>query len=151
MLLVRSGEHRFAIQVDGLMGNRQIVVKSVGAQLSTVRWFTGGTILADGQIALILDMNSLIRSGQRLSDAALAAREPESPGITVMVVDDSITVRKVTSRLLERHNMHVITAKDGVDAVTQLQETGPTSCCWTSRCRAWMATSWRGTCAARLN
>ena len=127
MLLVRSGEHRFAIQVDGLMGNRQIVVKSVGAQLSTVRWFTGGTILADGQIALILDMNSLIRADHtsRLFDSALTAREPESPGITVMVVDDSITVRKVTSRLLERHNMHVITAKDGVDAVTQLQESRP--------------------------
>jgi chemosensory pili system protein ChpA (sensor histidine kinase/response regulator) len=127
MLLVRSGEHRYAIQVDSLMGNRQIVVKSVGAQLSTVRWFTGGTILADGQIALILDVNSLIRADNtaRLADATFAAREPELPGITVMVVDDSITVRKVTSRLLERHNMQVITAKDGVDAVTLLQESSP--------------------------
>jgi chemosensory pili system protein ChpA (sensor histidine kinase/response regulator) len=124
MLLVRSGEHRVAIQVDGLLGNRQIVVKSVGAQLSTVRWFTGGTILADGQIALILDVNSLVRmdSAQQLAPAEPAA---EAKGVTVMVVDDSITVRKVTSRLLERHNMQVITAKDGVDAVTLLQEHRP--------------------------
>jgi chemosensory pili system protein ChpA (sensor histidine kinase/response regulator) len=126
MLLVRSGEHRVAIQVDGLLGNRQIVVKSVGAQLSTVRWFTGGTILADGQIALILDVNALVRmdnSQQPAMEAAEAA--PAAKGVSVMVVDDSITVRKVTSRLLERHNMQVVTAKDGVDAVTQLQEYHP--------------------------
>ena len=123
LMLVRSGEHRVAIQVDALLGNRQIVVKSIGAQLSGVRWFTGGTILADGQIALILDTNSLVRidsTHQVEYDEATA--EPVSKGVSVMVVDDSITVRKVTSRLLERHNMHVITAKDGVDAVTQLQE-----------------------------
>ena len=128
LLLVRSGEHRVAIQVDSLMGNRQIVVKSVGAQLSTVRWFTGGTILADGQIALILDMNSLVRADsthQMLDDMATQVAEPEAEGVSVMVVDDSITVRKVTSRLLERHNMQVITAKDGVDAVSLLQEHRP--------------------------
>ena len=126
MLLVRSGEHRVAIQVDGMLGNRQIVVKSIGAQLSTVRWFTGGTILADGQIALILDVNSLVRMDSSHQPAApLESAAPLSKGVTVMVVDDSITVRKVTSRLLERHNMHVMTAKDGVDAVTQLQEQRP--------------------------
>jgi len=126
LLLVRSGEHRVAIQVDGLLGNRQIVVKSIGAQLSTVRWFTGGTILADGQIALILDVNSLVRmdSAQPLAAESMAAG-PVTKGVSVMVVDDSITVRKVTSRLLERHNMQVVTAKDGVDAVTQMQEHHP--------------------------
>jgi chemosensory pili system protein ChpA (sensor histidine kinase/response regulator) len=126
LLLVRSGEHRVAIQVDGLLGNRQIVVKSIGAQLSTVRWFTGGTILADGQIALILDTNSLVRiDSTQQPTAKLESVAPMSKGVSVMVVDDSITVRKVTSRLLERHNMHVVTAKDGVDAVTLLQEQRP--------------------------
>jgi chemosensory pili system protein ChpA (sensor histidine kinase/response regulator) len=128
VLLVRSGEHRVAVHVDGLLGNRQIVVKSLGAQLSTVRWFTGGTILADGRVALILDMTALARLDvvQHVApEAAEPVEEQEAPGVTVMVVDDSITVRKVTSRLLERHNMHVITAKDGVDAVTMLQEHRP--------------------------
>ena len=126
LLLVRSGEHRVAIHVDGLLGNRQIVVKSVGAQLSKVQWFTGGTILADGQIALILDVNSLVRRDiSQLAKAMTSVEEPAAKGVTVMVVDDSITVRKVTSRLLERHNMQVVTAKDGVDAVTQLQEYRP--------------------------
>ncbi|WP_456406950.1 Hpt domain-containing protein [Thiolapillus sp.] len=124
LLLVRSGEQRMAIQLDQLLGNYQVVVKSIGAQLSGVRWFTGGTILADGKIALLLDVNALIRSDV-VAQAPIVEQEEEISGITVMVVDDSITVRKVTSRLLERHNMQVITARDGVDAITVLQETKP--------------------------
>ena len=127
LLLVRAGEHHLAIQVDRLLGNRQIVVKSVGTQLASVRWFTGGTILADGSIALILDTGALVR----MDSAQQAPPEPELQpaaerrGVKVMVVDDSVTVRKVTSRLLQRHNMEVITARDGVDAVTLLQEERP--------------------------
>ncbi len=132
LLLVRAGDHHVAMQVDGLLGNRQIVVKSVGVQVSTVRWISGGTILGDGRVALILDVTALVRSDV----AQTAAPQPEvarvemteaEPGVgrTVMVVDDSITVRKVTGRLLERHGMNVITAKDGVDAVAMLQEQRP--------------------------
>ncbi len=126
LLLVRAGEQRMAVQLDRLIGNQQVVVKSIGAQLAGVRWFTGGTILADGKIALLLDMNAVIRSAA-MSQALPAApvSEEEVRGITVMVVDDSITVRKVTSRLLERHNMQVLTARDGVDAITLLQDRKP--------------------------
>ncbi|MCP4289553.1 MAG: response regulator [Gammaproteobacteria bacterium] len=128
LLLVRAGEHRVALQVDGLIGNRQIVVKSVGPQISSVRWISGGTILGDGRVALILDVTALVRM-----DAAhtIPAQLELSPAIqapaqnVVMVVDDSITVRKVTGRVLERNGMKVITAKDGVDAVAQLQEQLP--------------------------
>lgn len=124
LLLVRSGEQRMAIQLDHLLGNYQVVVKSIGAQLSGVRWFTGGTILADGKIALLLDVNALVRSDV-VTQASIVEQEEETAGITVMVVDDSITVRKVTSRLLMRHNMRVLTARDGVDAITVLQEAKP--------------------------
>jgi len=124
LLLVRSGEQRMAIQLDQLLGNYQVVVKSIGAQLSGVRWFTGGTILADGKIALLLDVNALVRTDV-VAHAPILEQEEEVKGITVMVVDDSITVRKVTSRLLERHNMQVLTAKDGVDAITVLQDARP--------------------------
>ncbi len=128
MLLVRSGEHRVALQVDDLMGNRQIVVKSVGPQLSSVRWITGGTILGDGRVALILDVNALVRTVvvQPLANTKEPRQETAlSTMPTIMVVDDSITVRKVTARLLERHNMNVVTAKDGIDAVEQLQDQIP--------------------------
>jgi len=124
VLLVRSGEIRLAIHVDQLIGNRQVVVKSVGAQLSTVRWITGGTILGDGKVALIIDINALVRSDV-LHHIDEVDEVEDTSGMTIMVVDDSITVRKVTSRLLARHNMEVITAKDGVDALEQLQERIP--------------------------
>ncbi|BAO45492.1 hybrid sensor histidine kinase/response regulator [Thiolapillus brandeum] len=124
LLLVRSGEQRMAIQLDQLLGNYQVVVKSIGAQLSGVRWFTGGTILADGKIALLLDVNALVRTDV-VAHVPIQEHQEEVKGITVMVVDDSITVRKVTSRLLERHNMQVLTAKDGVDAITVLQDAKP--------------------------
>ena len=128
VLLVRAGESRMALQVDHLIGNRQVVVKSIGAQLSTVRWITGGTILGDGQVALIIDVNALVRTDKaRQGQQAIVAHDEieEEQGITVMVVDDSITVRKVTSRLLARHNMEVLTAKDGVDALDVLQDRVP--------------------------
>ncbi len=128
MLLVRSGEHRVALQVDDLIGNRQIVVKSVGPQLSSVRWITGGTILGDGRVALILDVNALVRTVvvQPLVRAEAPQTESgRSTAPTIMVVDDSITVRKVTTRLLERHEMNVVTAKDGVDAIEKLQDQIP--------------------------
>ncbi|MCB1876939.1 MAG: Hpt domain-containing protein [Chromatiales bacterium] len=133
VLLVRAGEHRHALQVDGLLGAREIVVKSVGPQLSTIRWISGGTILADGQVALILDVTSLVRVVAKREmgmhpEALVAARpriEEVQRQLTVMVVDDSLTVRKVTGRLLERNDYRVVAAKDGVDAVALLQDELP--------------------------
>jgi chemosensory pili system protein ChpA (sensor histidine kinase/response regulator) len=107
-------------------------VKPVGPQISSVQSISGATILADGRVALILDVASLVymdvaRPALQAAEAKVAevASAAASRPVTVMVVDDSITVRKVTTRLLERNNMHVITAKDGVDAVAVLQEQIP--------------------------
>ncbi|MCB1864292.1 MAG: Hpt domain-containing protein [Chromatiales bacterium] len=142
MLLVRAGETRLALQVDQLLGSTEVVVKSVGPQLSTVPWVSGGTILPDGRVALILDIGALLRMSQRIAAETAPARaaaeveslaqtivvEEEAPVVQaplVMVVDDSITVRKVTGRLLERHGLRVATATDGVDAFDQLQHSVP--------------------------
>ncbi len=131
VVLVQTGDHRLAIQVDGLMGSREIVVKSVGPQISAVPGIFGATILADGRVVLILDVSSLARLGAATPEAEeliAAARAEElalSDEPTIMVVDDSITMRKVATRLLERNHMRVVTAKDGVDAVAKLQETLP--------------------------
>jgi chemosensory pili system protein ChpA (sensor histidine kinase/response regulator) len=123
VILARSGDHHTAFQVDSLLGSREIVVKSVGPQLSIVRGISGATILGDGRVVLILDMAAVIRMRTIAhEEEAAVAMEPEEKVITAMVVDDSITVRKVTTRLLERNGMHVVTAKDGVDAVAQLQD-----------------------------
>ncbi|MDT8383593.1 MAG: Hpt domain-containing protein [Gammaproteobacteria bacterium] len=133
LMLIRSADHRVALHVDNLLGRQEIVIKSVGPQLSTVNVLSGATILPDGQVALILDVGNLVRSAlaQRHGKASpllptideSAAAENKMP--TVMIVDDSITVRKVTERLLKRYEYNIITAKDGVDALTVMIEQIP--------------------------
>jgi chemosensory pili system protein ChpA (sensor histidine kinase/response regulator) len=128
VLLARTGERYVAFQVENLMGSREIVVKSVGPQISSVRGITGATILGDGRVVMILDIAALLRAGASSTMAQVGEmlHQPRrTQGLTVMVVDDSITVRKVTARLLERNEMNVIAAKDGVDAVSKLQERIP--------------------------
>ena len=134
VLLARAGDQSVALHVDELIGRREIVVKPVGAQLATVRGISGATILGDGRVVLILEMNSLvlgdavfhISEGEAAEEASqLIAKIEEEREKIVMVVDDSITIRKVTERMLSRHNMKVVTAKDGIDAVAQLQEIKP--------------------------
>lgn len=131
LLLMRSGQRRVAIHVDAMLGRREIVVKPVGPQITAVPGLSGATILADGRVALILDVAGLIRSDGMATDtrirparSTLPFNKPEDE-ITIMVVDDSITIRKVTARILGRHRLKVITAKDGLDAVQQLQDITP--------------------------
>jgi chemosensory pili system protein ChpA (sensor histidine kinase/response regulator) len=126
ILLVRSGEHRAAIQVDRLIGSREIVVKPIGPQFSSLRGVSGATIMGDGSVVLIIDPAILVRLSatedtQLATDTFVEEVVEEETPPTVMIVDDSITVRKVTTRFLERNEMGVLTAKDGVDALQQLQ------------------------------
>ncbi|PZN33432.1 MAG: hypothetical protein DIU71_05130 [Proteobacteria bacterium] len=124
VVLIRAGEHSTALVTDELVGSREMVVKSVGPQIAGIRGIAGATILGDGRIVIILDMGALVRSEWRTR--SLVAQGPEEDQRTfALVVDDSITVRRVTQRLLERHGMRVMTAKDGVDALSILQEHQP--------------------------
>ena len=138
VMLVRGGDDSIALQVDSLIGSREVVVKGVGPQLSSVSGISGATILGDGSVVIILDLLALIRAeraGHAITEtqadvidnkkAETVVTAPSRTTPLVMVVDDSVTVRKVSTRLLERHGMDVITAKDGVDAMTQLHETKP--------------------------
>ncbi len=123
LILIRAGEHSTAIVTDELVGSREMVVKSVGPQIATIRGIAGATILGDGRIVIILDMGTLVRSDWRGGKVPLEQQGPKQDTRTfALVVDDSITVRRVTQRLLERNGMRVMTAKDGVDALSILQE-----------------------------
>ena len=125
VVLIRAGEHSTALVTDELVGSREIVVKSLGPQISGIRGVAGATILGDGRIVVILDMGSLVRSEWRARPTDTAVLEQRDRRTFALVVDDSITVRRVTQRLLERNGMRVLTAKDGVDAVSLLQENLP--------------------------
>jgi chemosensory pili system protein ChpA (sensor histidine kinase/response regulator) len=124
VVLVRSGDRAVAVHVDAVQGSREIVVKSLGPQFAGVGGISGATILGDGNVVVILDLHALIRS-QTASLVTMPAEPKEQRPISVMVVDDSVTVRKVTSRLLERQGMDVMLAKDGVEAIALLQERRP--------------------------
>ncbi|TAM94887.1 MAG: hybrid sensor histidine kinase/response regulator, partial [Rhodanobacteraceae bacterium] len=142
LLMVHAGDLRAAIRIDSVIGSREIVVKPVGPQISNVPGMFGATILGDGSVMLILDPAPLVRHFTAKQAAAVVVAEPgetvegpEAPVVAarmesegprvVMVVDDSITMRKVTTRVLEREQLDVVTAKDGVDALEKLQEHVP--------------------------
>jgi chemosensory pili system protein ChpA (sensor histidine kinase/response regulator) len=127
ILLLRSGVQRIALHVTELMGNHEIVVKKIGPQLSRVPGVGGATVLADGRIALIVNPVHLAQRARMAPPAGAPAEpavaKPAAP--LIMVVDDSLTVRKIASRLLEREGYQVLTAKDGVDALEQIKDTLP--------------------------
>jgi chemosensory pili system protein ChpA (sensor histidine kinase/response regulator) len=125
VILVRAGEHSTALVTDELVGSREIVVKSVGPQIAAIRGISGATILGDGRIVVILDVGALVRSEWRARPTDAVARPTRDDRIFALVVDDSITVRRVTQRLLERNGMRVMTAKDGVEALALMQEHVP--------------------------
>ena len=174
VILAKSGQQRAAVQVDQIIGNREIVVKSIGPQLARLIGVAGATVTGSGQIILIInpvqlhfretatvsietvqrvenkfsadkqaprgvDAGAALVSledvkrpslGEAIAAAAPAGNAPVAPLLMrtvplVMVVDDSLTVRKITSRMLAREGFEVATAKDGVDGLQQLQDIEP--------------------------
>jgi chemosensory pili system protein ChpA (sensor histidine kinase/response regulator) len=127
LLLVRSGDLRAAVAVDQVVGSREIVVKSGGPQLLSIPGIFGATIMGDGRVVVILDVVPLVRrfaAAPRETAPVVSAVEQRGVPL-VMVVDDSVTMRKVTGRVLERHSFEVATAKDGLDALERMADFVP--------------------------
>ncbi len=127
VILARSGDTAVALQVDRVIGSREVVVKTLGRQFSEVAGISGATVLGDGSVVIILDVMALVRNADQMQREPRLVDELEAqPHVrSVLIVDDSVTVRKVTSRLMERQGWEVVTAKDGLDAIGQLQEIYP--------------------------
>jgi len=151
LLIMKSGTDRVAIHVDDIVGNREVVVKNIGPQLSRMIGIAGATVLGSGEIVLIINpvplAHRLEHEHARLPQVGIDAvnvgavadlhQQQQQAAVntepvqglrtqhTVMVVDDSLTVRRVTQRLLTREGYQVILAKDGIDALEQLQSVTP--------------------------
>ncbi|GAB3539530.1 hypothetical protein GCM10027343_07130 [Noviherbaspirillum agri] len=152
LLILKSGTDRVAVHIDEIIGNREVVVKNIGPQLARLIGIAGATVLGSGDIVLILNPVPLaqraahenIRAPRMTQSdapssmgavAEMAAHQPSTPSSEpvqglrtqniVMVVDDSLTVRRVTQRLLVREGYQVVLAKDGVDALEHLQSITP--------------------------
>jgi chemosensory pili system protein ChpA (sensor histidine kinase/response regulator) len=137
VVVIRSASQRVAVHVDEVIGNQEVVVKNVGPQLSRLPGLAGVTLLPSGAVALIYNpvaLASLYGEGAREQGRASMspAVDEVRPAVVaptrlpmVMVVDDSLTVRRVTQRLLVREGYRVVTAKDGLEALERLAQERP--------------------------
>jgi chemosensory pili system protein ChpA (sensor histidine kinase/response regulator) len=128
LILVRTADGNFAIRVDALRGSRDLVIKSLGPQFGKLLGIAGATIMGDGSVINILDLPPLLRAwqqGLRFAGNTQLAEDAQAQRAHILIVDDSITVRKITSRLLARHHYKVETAKDGVEGLEKLAQTIP--------------------------
>jgi chemosensory pili system protein ChpA (sensor histidine kinase/response regulator) len=142
VVVVRSAQQRVALHVDEVLGNQEVVVKNLGPQLSRLPGLAGMTLLASGAVALIYNPVALATLyGDAARAATVAALQGSRSGMPVvptlmvepqvaaaplvLVVDDSLTVRRVTQRLLVREGYRVVLAKDGMEALEKLAEERP--------------------------
>ena len=135
VVIIRSAAQRVAVHVEEVVGNQEVVVKNIGPQLARLPGLVGVTLLPSGTVALIYNpvalasvyaesARALMRSGAAAADAQAPAAAPARTPM-VMVVDDSLTVRRVTQRLLVREGWRVVLAKDGLEALERLAEERP--------------------------
>ena len=117
-----TGEQRIAFLVDEVVGEQEILVKSLGRQLRRVRNIAGATVLGSGQVVPILSLPDLMKSARRTTVAT--ARAPVRGAVearkTILVAEDSITSRVLLKGILESAGYAVVTAVDGIDAYTRL-------------------------------
>ncbi|MEI2769107.1 MAG: Hpt domain-containing protein [Nitrosomonas sp.] len=133
VLFLHSGTQYLAIHVDELLDNTEVVIKNLGSQLTQAPGIEGATITGNGEVILIMnpvklmprsDVQKILNTPTKLSLGSNQHKKPKTTP-TIMVVDDSLTVRKVTCRLLEREGCDVLIAKNGAEAIKILQDTIP--------------------------
>jgi len=125
-LVVETGGRRGTLVIDTLVGQKEIVIKSLGSHLRYVKGVSGATILGDGSVIPILNIDELLWSQTKKlkethTDKELILEKP----LNIMVVDDSVSIRQVVSRLMKDQGWKVLTAKDGLDALDRLGESRP--------------------------
>jgi chemosensory pili system protein ChpA (sensor histidine kinase/response regulator) len=125
-LVMESGEKRYALVIDSLVGQKEIVIKSLGTHLRYVKGISGATIMGDGKVVPILNIDEFIGSQTATTQDVVEGESLiiERP-LEIMVVDDSVSIRQVVSRLMEDQGWKVKTAKDGIDALEKLRERQP--------------------------
>jgi chemosensory pili system protein ChpA (sensor histidine kinase/response regulator) len=122
------GERQLYVQVERMLAIEDVVIRPLSKPLSLVQGFGGTAYLGEGRIGLLLQPFALLGKKEKNAGRIMKTTDrtkKEERRITAMVVDDSLTVRKVTGDLLKRNGFAVLLAKDGLDAIEQLQTETP--------------------------
>ncbi|MGH7279312.1 MAG: hybrid sensor histidine kinase/response regulator, partial [Candidatus Rokuibacteriota bacterium] len=125
VVALRAGGRACAVAVDELVGKEEIVIKSLNGFLEGVGPYAGATIAGDGRVLLLLDPSRLLEPaepGPGSAGPAMAAAVAPAHGRRVLLVDDSVSVRKFMGRMLEKAGFEVVTANDGADALDRLAD-----------------------------
>jgi two-component system chemotaxis sensor kinase CheA len=126
VVILNTSKQRIAFRVDEILNEQEVLVKSLGKQLSRVRNIAGATVLGSGEVVPILNTSDLMKSAVKSAVAApthaIAAKEVESERKSILVAEDSITSRTLLKNILASSGYHVKTAVDGADAFTALKE-----------------------------
>ncbi len=128
VVFVRVGGTGAAVRVDTVHGNLEIVVKNTGPLLSHIAGISGATVLASGEIILIINPITLAQRAMPLPLPLPPTQAPEvksSEAIEILIVDDSLTVRRATERLLNREGFVAHSARDGIEALEMLRKKVP--------------------------
>ncbi len=125
-LVVDTGGRRGALVIDSLAGQKEIVIKNLGSHLRYVKGISGATIMGDGSVIPILNLDELLWSRDTIMETGRTDGDlrPQKE-LSMMVVDDSVSIRQVVSRLLESQGWKVMSAKDGLEAFDRLRDSRP--------------------------
>lgn len=122
--VLRQLDQYLAVELDAVIGHREVVVKNLGPQLAKVPGIAGATVLGDGSMTLIINplpLPDFVASHAGIAANVHKAEVSAHQAPRILVVDDSLTVRRASQRLLERHGYAVALARDGLDALEQLR------------------------------
>jgi chemosensory pili system protein ChpA (sensor histidine kinase/response regulator) len=121
VIILRGVHGQLALEVQAILGNGEVVVRNIGPQVSTVKGIVGASVMPDGSIALIINPLLFLVSDPHKKNKKTTSVTAATPIFKVLVVDDSLTVRRISQRLLERAGYSVLLARDGLHAIEILQ------------------------------
>jgi chemosensory pili system protein ChpA (sensor histidine kinase/response regulator) len=127
-LVVETGGRRGVVVVDAVIGQRNVVFKSLGSHLQNIPCIAGATILGDGSLVPILQTEDLfgrVETAVQLSEAHTTVRNDEEKALEILIADDSISIRKVLSNFITAQGWHPTAAHDGVDAMEKIRDSKP--------------------------
>jgi chemosensory pili system protein ChpA (sensor histidine kinase/response regulator) len=135
VLIVETGAWQGAVAIDRIYRQREIVIKDLGSHLRQVKGITGATVMGDGKVVPIVNFEDLfsVNLEELMHSSTIRHHQTSKPKrlkrdrriLNVMVVDDSVSVRTVVTRLLQRQGWQVRSANDGVDAIERLRDYRP--------------------------